>query len=63
MGRVSSSSVTKIRMPSKLDKKGKEFYEDVISDSVRGLMSHVEGGAAQQLPRQQPLLILSAPEL
>lgn len=35
MGRVSNSRVTKIRMPSKEDKKGKEFIRTFSSDLLR----------------------------
>lgn len=55
MGRVSNSSVTKIRMPSKLDKKGKEFIRTAVvtcswTDITHGRWSYSTRDAAATSP-------------
>lgn len=55
MGRVSNSSVTKIRMPSKLDKKGKEFIRTPVvtrwwTDITHGRRSYPTRDAAATSP-------------
>lgn len=55
MGRVSNSSVTKIRMPSKLDKKGKEFIRTPVvtgwwTDITHGRWSYSTREAAATSP-------------
>lgn len=67
MGRVSNSSVTKIRMPSKFkDKKGKEFirtlYHTRLCIEIRGGPPSTACDAAAT-PTTNLLLILSGPEL